>query len=300
MKSEESIVKRVCTIGFFDGVHRGHQYVIEKLRADALAHGLESMVMSFRQHPRQVLQKDYIPKLLTPAEKKISLLKMTNVDHVVALDFTTEMAQMTARDFMVMMHDKYNIVRLLIGYDNRFGHNRSEGFEDYQKHGKEIGIEVVCNDELPTRSGSISSSLVRRCLTEGNITLANSCLGYEFGFSGTVVRGFGEGRKLGFPTANMHISQDQMVPKRGVYAVRVAIEGYPNTYAGMMNIGVRPTYGEFSETIEVHILDFDADIYDKTINVRFVQRLRDEQRFASIDELKAELARNREQVKNYL
>lgn len=293
-------MKRVCTIGFFDGVHRGHQYVIEKLRADALAHGLESMVMTFRQHPRQVLQKDYIPKLLTPAEKKISLLKMTNVDHVVALDFTKEMAQMTACDFMVMMHDKYNVVRLLIGYDNRFGHNRSEGFEDYQKHGREIGIEVICNDELSTQGDSISSSLVRRSLTEGNITLANSCLGYEFGFSGIVVRGFGEGRKLGFPTANMHISQDQMVPKRGVYAVRVSIDGYPDTYAGMMNIGVRPTYGEFSETIEVNILDFDADIYDKTINVRFVQRLRDEQRFSSVDELKAELARNREQVKNYL
>lgn len=295
----QHIQARYCaTIGFFDGVHKGHRYIIERLRNDAREHGLMSMVITFAQHPRQVLQQDFIPQLLSPAEKKVELLKQTGVDKVVALDFTLETARMSARDFMLMMWKELGVRRLIVGYDNRFGHNRSEGIDDYKRHGKEIGIEVICNDEMPTNADSISSSYVRRQLAEGNITKANDALGYEYGFQGVVVHGKGEGRKLGFPTANMNIDAQQLIPKRGVYAVEVGIEGYENAFIGMMNIGTRPTYGEFSQTIEVNILDFDADIYGRTISVKFVERLRDERRFDSIESLKDQLATDKSQIKN--
>lgn len=293
----ESVEKYSATIGFFDGVHRGHRYVIDRLRADADQHGLKSMVITFAQHPRQVLQKDFIPKLLSPADKKENMLAATGVDRVEVLDFTLELASFTAREFMQMMRDKLGVRRLLIGYDNRFGRNRQEGFEDYYNHGRELGIEVVCNDEYEVEGNSISSSLVRRLLYDGDVSAANDALGYEFGFGGVVVRGFGEGRKLGYPTANMRISQEQLIPKRGVYAVRVRIEGFEDEYLGMMNIGVRPTYGEFAETVEVNIFDFDADIYDKQMAVRFLSRIRDEKRFGSIDELKEQLAKDKEIIR---
>lgn len=297
-KPENKKTEYSTTIGFFDGVHRGHQYVINRLRTDAENHGLGSMVITFAQHPRQVLQKDYIPKLLTPAPRKIELLEQTGVDKVTALDFTLDMARMTAREFMEMMAHNLGVSRLLIGYDNRFGHNRNEGFEDYVRHGKEIGIDVVCNDELPADGQSISSSLIRRQLADGDIKNANASLGYRYFFPGIVVHGKGEGRKIGFPTANMQVDEQQLIPRRGVYAVEVSIDGYEQPFMGMMNIGTRPTYGEFSQTVEVNILDFDADIYGRSISVAVIDRIRDECRFESIEALKEQLAADKKQIRN--
>lgn len=293
-------MRNIATIGFFDGVHRGHQYIIDRLKADAVSRGAGSTVVTFRQHPRQVLQHDFIPKLLTPAIRKISLLQQRGVDNVVALDFTRELASMSAREFMEMLHRDYAIDRLLIGYDHRFGHNREEGFEEYVVHGREIGMEVVCNDALSSEGENISSSAIRRCLATGNIAKANEYLGYKFGFSGTVIHGFGEGRKIGFPTANMSIDPEQLIPERGVYAVEVVVEGFDKIFAGMMNIGCRPTYGEFKETQEVNILDFEANIYDRRISVAFVDRIRDEKRFSSINELQSQLATDKAHIKNIL
>ena len=285
-----------ATIGFFDGVHKGHQYVINRLRTDAREHGLESTVITFRQHPRQVLSQDFIPKLLTNAKKKEQLLQATGVDNVVMMDFSKQLATLSAQEFMRLLHEEYGVVRLLIGYDNRFGHNRAEGFEDYQRYGKQMDIEVVLNDALEDGETTVSSSVVRRLLQEGKVEEANHCLGYDYGFEGLVVRGQGEGRKLGFPTANMQLSDNQLVPKRGVYAVRVRIEGYTESFLGMMNIGVRPTYGEFQETHEVNIFHFDADIYDKTISVEFLRRLRDERKFSSLEELRSQLHLDKESI----
>ncbi len=293
-------MRYTATIGFFDGVHKGHQYIIDCLKADAVSHGMGSTVVTFRQHPRQVLQQDFIPKLLTPATKKISLLQQSGVDKVVALDFTRALASLSAREFMESLHRNYAIDRLLIGYDHRFGHNREEGFNEYVAHGHEIGMEVVCNDALASEGENISSSAIRRCLAAGDIIKANEYLGYQFGFSGTVIHGFGEGRKIGFPTANMGIDPEQFIPERGVYAVTVIVEGFDKVFAGMMNIGCRPTYGEFKETQEVNILDFEDDIYDRRITVAFVDRIRDEKRFSCINELQQQLATDKEHIKNIL
>lgn len=296
MTHNENIAPRCATIGFFDGVHCGHRYLISQLRDDAARHGMESLVVTFRQHPRQVLQQDYIPKLLTTSDRKEELLLATGVDHVTMLDFSLELANLSARQFMSFLHDKYNVRRLLIGYDNRFGHNRDEGFEDYRRHGIELGIEVECLDALQNNGTAVSSSMIRRLLNDGDVAAANVGLGYRYSFSGTVVHGFGEGRKLGFPTANLHIADEQFVPKNGVYAVMVTVEGFEGEFMGMMNIGNRPTYGTFSDTLEVNIIDFDADIYDRQVQVAFVDRIRDVRKFDSVAQLQEQLAKDKNTI----
>jgi riboflavin kinase/FMN adenylyltransferase len=285
-----------ATIGFFDGVHKGHRYIISQLKDDAAKHGIKSTVITFRQHPRQVLHKDYIPKLLTTCCRKEELLKETGVDNVVMLDFTHRLSALSARDFMVFMRQELNVRRLLIGYDNRFGHNRDKGFSDYQEYGSEIGIDVENINAFNDNGLTVSSSMIRRLLNNGNIDAANQCLGYKYGFDGTVVHGYGEGKKLGFPTANLHIADEQLIPKRGVYAVMVETEGFDGEFMGMMNIGNRPTYGEFNDSLEVNIIDFDADLYNKKVHVNFVKRIRDDKKFASIEQLRQQIIKDREET----
>ncbi len=289
-----------ATIGFFDGVHRGHQFLVSQLRSDAANHGMESLVVTFRQHPRQVLHKDYIPKLLTTADRKEQLLKATGVDHVAMLDFSTRMAALSAGEFMSFLRDEYNVRRLLIGYDNRFGHNREESFEDYRRHGIALGIDVEEMKALRSGDITVSSSAIRRLLAEGDITAANACLGYRYSFTGLVEHGFGEGRKLGFPTANLHVAAEQLVPQSGVYAVMVSVEGFSGEYMGMMNIGNRPTFGTFSDTLEVNIMDFSADIYSRQVQVTFVRRVRDDMKFDSIAQLREQITKDKEVITRLL
>lgn len=285
---------RCATIGFFDGVHRGHQYVISQLMADAKSHGMESMVVTFRQHPQQVLQQNYIPSLLTTSERKEQLLQATGVDHVVMLDFSLQLASLSASEFMSILHDEYNVRRMLIGYDNRFGHNREETFEDYQRYGIELGMVVEAMDSFSNGDIKVSSSLIRSLIADGDIIKANDCLGYSYAFTGVVEHGFREGHKLGFPTANLHVAPEQLIPKRGVYAVMVRVEDIDGEFMGMMNIGNRPTYGNFNDTLEVNIFGLDADIYGKKVEITFVGHIRDGVKFDSIDQLRDQLAKDRD------
>ena len=282
-----------ATIGFFDGVHRGHQYLISQLMADAKQHDMESLVITFRQHPRQVLQQDYIPSLLTTSERKEQLLRTTGVDHVVMLEFSLQLARLSAREFMTFLHDEYNVQRLLIGYDNRFGHNREETFEDYRHYGTELGIAVEAMTPFSNDGLTVSSSLIRSLLADGDMAKANDCLGYRYTFTGVVEHGFGEGHKLGFPTANLHVAAEQLIPKRGVYAVMASIEGIEGEFMGMINIGNRPTYDCYKDTLEVNIFGLDADIYGKKVEVTFADRIREAVKFDSIDQLRNQLTIDR-------
>ena len=255
---------------------------------------MASLVVTFRQHPRQVLQQDYIPKLLTTGDRKEQLLKATGVDYVAMLDFSLQMANLSARQFMSFLRDRYNVRRLVIGYDNRFGHNREETFEDYRRYGTELGIVVEEAKAFADGDVTVSSSVIRRLLAGGDITAANACLGRRYGFSGTVEHGFGEGHKLGFPTANLRLAAEQLVPRNGVYAVTVSVEGIDGEYMGMMNIGNRPTFGSFSDTVEVNIIGLDADIYGRRVDVTFTDRIRDGRKFGSVGQLQAQLALDRD------
>ncbi len=282
-----------ATIGFFDGVHKGHRHILSSLTADALSHGTLSCVVTFRQHPRQVLRQDYVPKLLTLWQTRKRLLEESGVDRVVMLDFTPAFSRQTAEEFMTFLRDEYNVRRLLVGYDHRFGRDRAGGLEDYRLIGKRIGVEIVADGVFSENGTNVSSSAIRRLLAAGDILLANEYLGRRYGFCGTVVRGRGEGRKIGFPTANMALDAEQLVPARGVYGAEVEIEGYAEKFTGMMNIGCRPTYGGGGETVEVNIFGFDDDIYGRRLAARLFTRLREERKFASAEELRSQLFRDK-------
>ncbi len=291
----------VATIGFFDGVHRGHRFLIDQVKNLAAEYHLSSALITFPVHPRKIMQADYQPELLsTPKEKEV-LLWQTGVDHCLMLPFTFELSKLSAYEFMRdVLKKQLNVRILVIGYDHRFGHNRSESFDDYCRFGKELDMEVVKAQACVLNGVHISSSVIRAFLSEGEIRRANKCLGYRYNLEGTIVDGHKVGRTLGFPTANLSVSDpDKLVPANGVYAVIVHLEGC--IYKGMLNIGYRPTLENGTgRSIEVHILHFSADIYQKTMRIEFVDRIRDEKRFRRIEELTAQLGRDAERVEHLL
>lgn len=288
----------VATIGFFDGVHRGHQFLIRHLVDTARQDGLASTVITFDEHPRKVLQSDYQPEMLSTLDSKLLLLSKTEVDNAVVLHFDRQMAALSAREFMQqVLHDHLNVKKLFIGYDHRFGHNRADTFDDYVRYGKEMGIEVIKNEAFQIDGVNISSSVIRSFLKEGEIEMANQCLGYPYTIIGKVVNGYHEGRKLGFPTANLDISHfGQLIPAPGVYAVKARMENMVVWKHGMMNIGTRPTFNGKGITLETHIFNFDGDIYDQLLLVSFVKRIRGEQKFDGPEELALQLKEDEETV----
>ena len=292
----------VATIGFFDGVHRGHQFLIRHLVETARQENLQSTIITFDEHPRKVLQSDYQPEMLSTLDSKLLLLSKTEVDHAVVLHFDKAMAAMSAREFMQkILHEHLHVRKLFIGYDHRFGHHRSETFEDYVRYGKEMGIEVIRNDAFRIDGINISSSVIRSFLKEGEIEMANQCLGYPYTIIGKVVNGYHEGRKLGFPTANLDISHfGQLIPATGVYAVKVRIENSMTWKRGMMNVGNRPTFNGKQITLETHIFNFEGDIYDQLLLVCFIKRIRGEQKFDSPEELAEQLKEDEKTVVEFL
>ena len=258
-----------ATIGFFDGVHRGHQFMIDSLTTMAHAQGRQSLVITFDRHPRQVVHADYVPQLITTTDEKLQLLHTTAADRIEMLHFDAQMAQLSAYEFMrQVLHEKYGVAMLLTGYDNRFGHNRAEGFDDYVRYGKEMGIEVV----------------------------QNNCMGHPYSITGSVAHGFQEGRRIGFPTANIvPESAEKLVPGNGVYATRVSVEG-GEWMPAMLNIGTNPTFQRQQTTIEAHIIGFEGDIYGRKVRVEFGRKLRDEQRFESVEALQKQLEADKKEV----
>ena len=395
----------VATIGFFDGVHRGHRYLINKVMEMAHAHAQQSMVITFDRHPREVLQSDYQPQMLTTLNTKLRLLHETGVDRVEVLHFTRQLAALSARQFMAqVLKERLGVTTLVIGYDHRFGHNRAEGFDDYVRYGKELGIEVVQSFELtihvdscpPVSASSevsnassevsnissevsnvsseasnvssevsnvssevsnassevsnvssevassveessskacsfagkfgmhVSSSAIRRLLKEGDVSRANLFLDRLHTITGCVTHGFAEGRKMGFPTANLDTTgYPLLIPANGVYGVWVKIgcadavmgkcevpnlDGWPSDWQipimddhdgwlpAMLNIGTRPTFDGSTTTIEANIFDFNDDIYGQPMTIAFGLRVRNEQRFDSVEALEEQLHKDRKEV----
>ena len=300
MKIIDSIQKisessSVAAIGFFDGVHQGHRALINSVRQEAERAGNTSAIVTFRTHPRQVLDSDCRFSLLTTTDEKLELLEKTGIDYAIVLDFTPEMSLLSAREFLQLLKENYNIQALFIGYDHRFGHNRKEGFEDYTAYGKELGVQIFKAEAFAMDKTNISSSIIRQLLETGNIKQANRFLSYRYAITGNVIDGFKLGRKLGFPTANISLlNTEKLIPAHGVYAVETVL---PNGEVrdGMLNIGNRPTLerqGDYS--IECHIFDFTGDLYGKDLTVCFVSYLRPERKMNSLEELKAQLKEDKQ------
>lgn len=287
---------KVATIGFFDGVHRGHQHLLRQVLEVAHQRHMASLVVTFFQQPRHVVTHETDRFfLLTTTNEKLHLLQQAGIDHCEVMEFTRELALITAHDFMQMLHDKYGVSALVIGYDHRFGHNRSEGFDDYVRYGKQLGIEVLQATQFP----AVSSTKIRELLLEGDLEAANQILGYRYMLEGQVVNGFHIGHTMGFPTANLQVAPEKLIPADGVYAVMVELDG--EQHQGMLNIGTRPTLANSDErSIEVHIFDFHDNIYDKELRLSLVKRTRGEVRFASKEQLILQLQQDAAEIKTIL
>lgn len=300
----------VATLGFFDGVHKGHLFLIEETKRIALEKGLPSMIICFWPHPRMVLHSNFCPQLLTDKTEKETLFAKIGVDYVRTLQFDTELAGLSAQAFMdEVLKQELNVSTLVIGFDHRFGNNRTDDFEDYQRYGKALGMEVLqarpylfseVGESKENQALTISSSLIRRFLFAGKMEEANAALGYLYKLKGKVVGGHRIGRSLGFPTANISpVESCKLIPAFGVYAVWVYID--TRRYKGMLDIGRRPTLHADSETIiEVHLLHFEGNLYDKEIVVEFIQRFRQEVAFPDVDALVVQLEKDRDFVEKLL
>ena len=294
-------VKLVATIGFFDGVHLGHRYLIGELKQLAQSLGLPSAVITFPEHPRAVLHSDYQPKLLNSFEEKLEHLASTGVDYCIVLDFTYELSLLTANEFITqMLAEKLHVNTLLIGYDHRFGHNREDGFEQYVTYGKACKMQVVKASRYTEDEAAVSSSEIRRMLSICQVEDAAHLLTYPYQIKGSIVNGYKVGRKLGFPTANIQVDEPfKIIPGIGVYAVWVYLDD--KRYKGMLYIGDRPTLNNGSNiTLEVNILDFSGDIYNKELTVAFIHHVRGDIKFNSLDELIVQLKHDRETVDKLL
>jgi len=299
--SNQTLKPSVAAIGFFDGVHRGHHFLIEQVCEEAASRGLHSALLTFPVHPRRMMNTEYKPELLTSYTEKLQLIEETGIDYCFSLDFTREISGLTAYDFMkFILKERYQVKALVIGYDHRFGHNRTDGFEDYERYGRELGIDILRARARIIDNVTISSSVIRRLLHQGDVQLAADYLGYEYFLSGKVIDGYKVGRTIGFPTANLQIAEpEKLIPADGVYAVRVAIEDA--VYAGMLNIGHRPTINNgANRSIEVHILHFHSDIYDCPIRISFVQRIRSEMKFSGKEQLVEQLSIDARTVQSIL
>lgn len=286
----------VVATGFFDGVHLGHRHVLSSLVSVAKERGEESTVVTFWPHPRTVLQKDARTfRLLSSLAEKSQLLKSIGVDHVEVLDFTKEFGALTTeeylRDYII---GKFGGTAILLGYDNRIGSDSTTP-EEVALIAERLGLDVIRTDSITTEGITVSSTKIRALIAEGNIEAASQMLGYHYSLLGVVVSGNRKGRLLGFPTANMQLYEPlKLIPGSGVYLVEVETLG--NKYAGMCNIGYRPTMtDDRTMTIETNIFDFDEDIYGLDIKIKFVRRIRQEVKFASPDALKAQLAVDRQE-----
>lgn len=287
----------VIATGFFDGVHLGHRLVLSRLVAEAKARGEESMVVTLWPHPRNVLQKDArVFRLLTTLEEKKKLMEGLGVDHVETLPFTKEFSNLSCREyFRDVIKGKFGGKSVLLGYDNRVGGDNLSP-EEIEATAREAGLEVIRTEAVSQTSQAISSTRIRSAIAAGEIEKANEMLGYEYSLFGVVVSGNQLGRTIGFPTANMQLYEPlKLIPGNGVYSVDVETVG--RKFRGMCNIGVRPTVGKGNAlTVETNIFGLEEDIYSLDIKVTFKRKVRNERRFGSLEELKAQLERDRAEI----
>lgn len=286
-------------MGTFDGVHIGHNAILDKICKAAQKENLESVILTFFPHPRLIVSNNYDIKLLNTIEEKSALLKKKGIHHFIVHPFDKAFSELSPREFVTqVLVEKLNIQKIIIGHDHKFGKNRAADFNDLINFGKEFGFEVEEISAQQINEVSVSSTKIRNSLLEGNISLANNYLGYSYVLSGKVVKGNQLGRTIGFPTANIEIPEDyKLIPKNGVYVVTANVNN--QTVFGMMNIGVKPTLGENKLSIEVHLLDFDQDIYNQKIQVNILERLRDEQKFESFEALKSQLEVDKQNTIEY-
>jgi len=289
----------VLTIGTFDGIHIGHKKILKQLISTAKKQQLQSLVLTFFPHPRMVLQKDSNIKLIHTIDERAEILDALGLDNLVIQPFSKEFSRLTATEFVrdILVY-QLNVKHIIVGYDHRFGRNRTANIDSLKEFGEiyDFTVEEISAQDID--AVSVSSTKIRRALEQGNLQIANSYLGTNFQLKGTVAKGKGIGKTIHFPTANINIAEEyKMIPKNGVYIAKASIDG--NTYFGMMNIGNNPTINGTTQSIEIHLFNFNEDIYHKEISVSILKRIRDEHKFDSIEILQSQLKKDKLEALTY-
>ncbi len=290
----------VITIGTFDGVHVGHQKIIERLVKTGHDKHLKSVVLTFFPHPRMVLQPDFKIQLLHTIDERQKTLKDLGLDHLIIKEFTHDFANLSARDYVKkILVDELNAKHIIIGYDHHFGKNRTANINDLKAFGKEFDFIVEEISAQDIKDVAVSSTKIRQALVEGDIKTANAYLGYPYFITGNVIKGKGIGKTLKFPTANIDVEKDyKLIPKNGVYVVSSRI-GKQTVY-GMMNIGTNPTFNEKKQSIEVHFFNIEEDLYNTSLKINILHRLRNEQKFESVKELTNQLNLDKKHAQEFI
>jgi len=296
--------KTILTLGTFDGVHIGHRKILEKLTQntdpDTSGGKYESLVLTFFPHPRMVLEGQSEVKLLNTIKEKITLLEKTGIENLIIHPFDEIFSRLTASEFVkTVLVDQLHIKKIIIGHDHKFGRNRTANIDDLIAFGKEYDFEVEQISAQEIEAVSVSSTKIRKELKAGNVALANEYLGYNYFMTGTIIKGNQLGRTIGFPTANIRIPEEyKLIPKNGVYVVKSIIN--QKTVFGMMNIGFNPTVSGENLSLEIHYFDFDFDLYDTEVAVSLLKYIRPEQKFESLDLLKAQLAKDKNEALTFI
>jgi len=291
---------KVTTIGTFDGVHIGHQKILNRVIKLADSQGYESAVLTLFPHPRMVLFGDGSIKLINTIDERIEILKSFGINHVIVKTFTKRFANLSAEDYVkTILVDELNTKQIVIGYDHHFGKGRSANISDLKVFAKMFDFKVEEISAQDIKDVTVSSTKIRNALQEGHVDKANTYLGYHFFVTGSVVKGNKIGRTIGFPTANIFIKDAyKLIPKDGVYVVRSRFKN--RTLTGMLNIGNKPTVDGNSKSIEVHFFNFNEDLYGKTLKIEFLKRLRDERKFEGLDTLKSQLQLDMKEAQSFI
>ncbi|CAM4061342.1 bifunctional riboflavin kinase/FAD synthetase [Flavobacterium weaverense] len=291
-----STKKTIITLGTFDGVHIGHKKILERVIQNTDNEKYESLVLTFFPHPRMVLQEDCDIELLNTIDEKIYLLDEIGLENLVIHPFDEMFSRLTAEEFVkTVLVDRFDIHKIIIGHDHRFGRNRTANIDDLIAYGEQYNFEVEQISVQEINEISVSSTKIRQALVEGNMTLANDYLGYEYFLTGNVVQGKQLGRTIDFPTANIEVKENyKLIPQNGVYIVKSII--VDKVIFGMMNIGFNPTVNGENRSIEVHYFDFNADLYHQNVRVSILKRIRSEQKFSSVDALKTQLETDKKEA----
>ena len=297
LKNALSSHPTILTLGTFDGVHQGHRTIISKLTSESKKHDLKSIILTFFPHPRNIVSSKKI-KSISTIDEKIQIFSELNLDELIIQNFNKSFSEMGAEEFIKLLVNNLNLKKIIVGYNHRFGKNRTADINVLRYFSLKYGFEVVEIKAFEVEKIKISSTKIRNAINDGNIDICNNYLGYNFNINGIVVKGKSIGKSIGFPTANINIAEEyKIIPKNGVYLVRCFFE--KNKFYGMMNIGYNPTFGSNKKTIEVNIFDFNRDLYDKNIRIEFLKFIRDEIKFDNAEELQNQLINDRENcIKN--
>lgn len=290
----------IVTIGTFDGVHIGHKELLKKLTSEADRLNLASVILTFFPHPRMVLQKESGIQLINTIDERIAIFSKTELNHLIIHPFTREFSNLSAETYVkTVLVDNLNVKKIIIGYDHRFGNNRSANIDDLKRFGSQYDFEVEELSAQELDDVAVSSTKIRRALESGDLETANSYLGYPFMLNGTIVKGKGIGKTINYPTANLQINEDyKLIPKNGVYVVQSILDG-KKTF-GLMSIGTNPTVGGTTRTIETYFLDTDKDLYGKQLEIELLTKIRNEELFDSLESLQQAIKNDEAFALNYI